>query len=230
MPTDDLKKLKHVEYYSATVTAWYNTQLEHDKNLLTLSAGGIGLLISLLSTVGVPSAEGLVLYVVALCCFVTCLGSVLAIFKQNGKYVEIVLSGEAPPNNPVLPRLDSLAIYSFAAGVIFSVVIGVSAAITSYSKLEKEKIMATENKSSSGKTIAQESFDRAANLRPAPETGVSISSFNGAGNLSPQQEMVKSFTGAENLKPSVPTPSNAGGTTKNSTAPSSSSQQSGNKK
>jgi hypothetical protein len=34
---------KDVEHYASSVDAWYNTRLELDKSLLTLSAGGIGL-------------------------------------------------------------------------------------------------------------------------------------------------------------------------------------------
>lgn len=210
-PPTDTQELKAVEFYSASVAAWYNTQLEHDKNLLALSAGGIGLLITLLTTVGVFSVVGLVLYFVSLCCFVTCLGCVLVIFKRNGKYIEVLVKGDIPPNDPSLQHLDSVAIYSFAAGVFFAVVLGFSAAITSYSNKEKEKIMANENKASSGKTFAQDSFTGAANLRP-------------------QQDMTKSFTGAENLRPPAPSSSTAGSATQGATTTQSSSQQSGNKK
>jgi len=33
---------KKLAYYSAAATAWFNTRLEHDKSLLTLSPAGIG--------------------------------------------------------------------------------------------------------------------------------------------------------------------------------------------
>lgn len=206
MSPEELHDLKSVEYYSASVTAWYNTHLEHDKNLLTLSAGGIGLLITLLTTGGVPSAEGLVLYIIALCCFVICLGSVLAIFKQNGKYVEALVKGEPCPPNPVLQRLDSVAIYSFVAGIVFAVVIGISAAITSYSN--KEKGMTNQTKSSSETTIVRESFKGADNLKP---------------------DLTRSFTGAENLKPSAPNSSEGGTTTQGGSASQTTPQQSGGK-
>jgi hypothetical protein len=206
MSTDELGVLKSVEHYSASVTAWYNTHLEHDKSLLTLSAGGIGLLVTLLTTGGVPSAEGLVLYIAALCCFVVCLGSVLAILKQNGKYVEALVKGDAPPPNSALPRLDSVAIYSFVAGVVFAVVIGISAAVTSYSN--KEKTMATENKSSSDKAVLRESFAGAANLKP---------------------DLGKSFTGAENLKPSVPASSGSTTTGQGGSTSQPSNKESGGK-
>lgn len=48
---------KDIQFYAASVTAWFNTRLEHDKSLLALSAGGIGLLVTLLTTVGVKSIE-----------------------------------------------------------------------------------------------------------------------------------------------------------------------------
>ena len=46
---------KQIEYYASCVNAWFNTKLERDRSLLTLSAGGIGLLITLLTTVGLSS-------------------------------------------------------------------------------------------------------------------------------------------------------------------------------
>ena len=42
---DETTRLKEVEFYAANVGAWLNTSLEHDKSILTLSAGGIGLLV-----------------------------------------------------------------------------------------------------------------------------------------------------------------------------------------
>ncbi|PKF49010.1 hypothetical protein AT251_22010 [Enterovibrio nigricans] len=51
-------KEKEVEFYAATVGAWLNTKFELDKSLLTLSTGAIGLLVTLLTTVGASSVEG----------------------------------------------------------------------------------------------------------------------------------------------------------------------------
>jgi hypothetical protein len=52
---DAKNNAKEVEYFAAIANAWVNTRVEHDKSLLTLSAGGIGLLITLLSTVGIET-------------------------------------------------------------------------------------------------------------------------------------------------------------------------------
>ncbi|MFT0635166.1 hypothetical protein ACMFY5_24075, partial [Pseudomonas sihuiensis] len=70
----EINQMKEVEFYSANLNAWFNTRFEHDKSLLTLSAGGVGLLITLISTVGVRSIETLILYIFSLFCFILCLG------------------------------------------------------------------------------------------------------------------------------------------------------------
>ena len=55
MAQNEIDEQKKIEFYAASVAAWYESSLEHDKSLLTLSAGGIGLLITLLTTVGLGS-------------------------------------------------------------------------------------------------------------------------------------------------------------------------------
>ena len=42
---NSLEEQKGVAYYSALVNAWITTRMEKDKQLLTLSAAGIGLII-----------------------------------------------------------------------------------------------------------------------------------------------------------------------------------------
>lgn len=194
MTDDDLKKhmeaqaaQKDVEFFAAAVAGWLNTRLEHDKSLLALSAGGIGLLITLLTTIGVSSAEGLMLHLMAMFSFLVCLGVVLIIFKKNSGHIEGVLKTGAPPLDPLLAKLDNIAVAAFGLGIIFSSVIGVSAAINSYST-NKEKIMANESKQKNLSTNSTCFAD----------------SVNGFSNLKPNQESNKSFNGLNNLKPAAP--------------------------
>ena len=173
--SDGIDHQKHVEFYSAGLTAWYTTRLEHDKGLLTLSAGGIGLLMTLMTTVGVSSAESLVLHVSALVTFLVCLIAVLIIFKKNADHLEDVIVGTASQDDPALSRLDAVATWSFAFGVMFSVLIGISAAINSYGKVEKKMSSSDQKQSSTG--IAQESFNGIAKLQPAsPQSSSSTES------------------------------------------------------
>jgi len=125
----ETQKMKHVEFYSATVNAWLNTRFEHDKSLLTLSAGAIGLLIALMP--GVKSTEALILYIIALLCFLVCLGSILWIFKRNATYLENLVSGGSSQDN-ILKILDKIAAAAFMLGALLSSIIGISTAIKSY--------------------------------------------------------------------------------------------------
>ena len=121
---------KEVEFYSAAVNAWFGTRLEHDRSLLTLSAGGVGLLVTLLSTVGIHSVESLILYIVALISFLICLTVVLCIFKRNAAYLQAVIHG-SNDNDPLLGILDIAAISSFLLGALISSIIGIAIAVHS---------------------------------------------------------------------------------------------------
>ncbi len=181
MTPEEIDNQKQVEYYAASLNAWFNTSLEHDKSLFTLSASGIGLLITLLTTVGLTSAEALVLYISAILSFVISLLAVLAVFKQNRTYIEEIISGKDKITNPLLTKLDSTALIAFGVGVLFTAIIGISAAINSYST--KEKNMSNENTNKTQKVQSNESFNGAAKLQSSEATR----SFDGADKLKPQQ-------------------------------------------
>lgn len=65
MEPDELKQQKELALYTAQVDAWVTTSFERDKSLLTLSAGGIGLLLT-----------------------------ILRVFQRNKKHLEAVLAGK----------------------------------------------------------------------------------------------------------------------------------------
>ena len=174
MPEEIKETSKDTEFYAASVNAWFGSALEHDKSLLTLSAGGIGLLITLMTTIGIHSIESLILYTLSLISFVTCLFSVLYIFRKNKKYLERMLKKEPPFD---LSFLDTIAMSSFVLGVLFAGVIGVSAATHSF--IHEEKKMASD-KSSPHEII--KSFDGAENLRPSHEKNQSESQNSSQGS------------------------------------------------
>lgn len=210
--SDEIEQQKDVEFYAASVAAWYNTSLEHDKSLFALSAGGIGLLITLLTTVGLPSAWLLGLYIAALTCFLSCLIVILVIFRRNGPHIEQLVSTRKATDTAFLARLDSIALYGFGAGAVFAVLIGISTAVNSY---EKGIAMANENKGSTPtRSQTQDSFSGAASLQK---------SFTGAANLQPQQPVAS--TAAPTPAPApAPAPAQAvastGGTTSTSSSKS----------
>lgn len=194
---------KAVEYYAAKVNAWFNTKLERDKSLLVLSAGAIGLLVTLLTTVGVNSIELLFVFAVSMVSFVICIVSVLVIFSLNAKHLEELIAGKKT-NDSVLGFLDSLSMFTFILGVILASIIGLATAMSDV--ISKEVIM-------SDKKVSNVTFD----------------SVNGASNLAPQGIEKKSFNGAQNLAPQRPnsSPANSSG---NSQLGQNQSTDSGNKK
>ena len=160
MTPEEIAHQKEVEYYASSVNAWFNTSLEHDKSILALAAGGIGLLITLLTTVGLSSAEALVLYVGAITSFLVALVSVLVVFRHNRSYIEQVLAGKIDESDPVLAKADSIALWAFGVGVVFTAVIGIAAAIHSYTL--KESIMSKDSTKSTQSIPLHKSF----NTRP----------------------------------------------------------------
>jgi hypothetical protein len=180
MTPEEIENQKRVEYYASSVNAWFNTSLEYDKSLLTLSAGGIGLLLTLLTTVGLASAEALVLYIGAIVCFVVALVAILVVFRRNRTHIEDILSGKSISKDPFLTKLDATASWAFGIGVSFTAIIGVAAAVHSYST--KEKTMANEATKKTETVTLRESFNGASNIQPTTDF---TKSFNGAGNLQP---------------------------------------------
>jgi len=166
MSPEEIRQDKEVEFYAAGITAWYNTSLEHDKSVFVLSAGGIGLLITLLTTVGVNSACLLGLYIVAIFCFLASLCILLVIFRRNRTHIEQVLSGTALQSDPWLERLDIAAIFAFGVGVIFAAVVGISAAVNSPIN-KKENAMNNEAKTNSlTRVFVGDSFSGVGKLQP----------------------------------------------------------------
>lgn len=179
MTTRATDEQKEVEYYSAAVTAWFATALEYDKSLLTLSAGGIGLHLTLLTTVGLRSAEALILYIGAILSFTAALLAVLRVFRLNQTHIEDIVLGRVTGKDPALARLDLFAIVCFGIGVVFTAVVGIGAAVYSFS--EKENPVANNVKTTQG-VPTFDSVNGAAKLQPSSQLG---KSFNGAASIQP---------------------------------------------
>jgi len=187
MMPEEIENQKEVEFYAASVNAWFNTSLEHDKSLLTLSSGGIGLLLTLLTTAGLSSAEALILYIGAITIFVVALVAILIVFRRNRTHIEEILSRKSKSNDPLLTKLDTTALWAFGIGVLFTAIIGIATAVHSYTT--KEKTMANETTKKTEIRIGLDIFNGAGNLQPSPtpalSTTLSAGSVNGAANLQP---------------------------------------------
>lgn len=181
MTVEEKAAQKDIEFYAAATTAWFDTKLERDKSLLTLSAGGIGLLITLLSTIGIHSIESLILYATALLSFICSLAAVLWIFKRNAAHLEDINRGKEG-GDLLLDLLDNAAIFCFFLGVVLSSIMGMSSAFHSFQTQEIH--MASGDK---GRPMANDSFSGIRNMAPTPTD-------------------TRSFSNAANMKPAAPAP------------------------
>lgn len=200
MPDPSLDDQKRVAYYSAAVGAWFTTSLEHDRGLLTLSAAGIGLHLTLLTTVGLTSSEALVLYIGAILSFTASLLAILRIFRANQKHIEDIIASRVSGTDPALGRLDLFAIVSFGTGVVLTAVVGIGAAVHSHS--EKEKSMAGKQQSQ-GVVPLRESVNGASGLQPPAHVE---KSFNGAASIQPAQSQPASQVSQSTSQTTAPAP------------------------
>lgn len=177
---DPLTAQKEVEFYAATVNAWYATTLEHDKSLFVLAGGGIGIMISLLTTVGFDSYWILALFLAAIFCFLNCLAYLLRIFEGNRHYLEAIVGGSHHDADANLKRWDKVAKNSFLFGVIFSAAVALAvSALKISSKQTEQKQMTSANQTPSAHGATLDSAQGAAKLQPLGK------SFQGAANMAP---------------------------------------------
>jgi hypothetical protein len=135
MTEEEVQQQKDIQFYAAAMSAWVNTSLEHDKSLLTLAAGGIALLVTLLSTNGVHNIVLLVLHIATMLSFLACLVAVIGVFRRNGTHIKHVLANRGDPD-PLLRAFDNVARASFSIGAVLLTIIGISTAALSYTERE----------------------------------------------------------------------------------------------
>ena len=119
----DMQDEKEVEYYAATVNAWYTTKLEKDKHLLSLSSAAIAILVTLATTVGATDHKTVLVYFLAVTSFLVCIICVLSIFDRNSVYLENTIN-EVNQEDSVLKVYDKISSSSFILGLIFSLLVG----------------------------------------------------------------------------------------------------------
>lgn len=184
MNHNELIQQKKVEFYSASVNAWYGSAIEYDRSILTLASAGIGLLVTLATTLGMTNGFVLSLYIAALFAFLCSVACVLLIFRRNKKHIEDVLNTDKQDiQDPFLAVLDKILPISFVLGVFFASLVGICTAshAMTLKQLEEKPDMTTEKKKEPSQSMhAFDSVHGIAKLRPVTE------SFHGAGKLQPQ--------------------------------------------
>ncbi|KPJ65882.1 MAG: hypothetical protein AMJ43_09820 [Coxiella sp. DG_40] len=162
---------KNVTHYGAILSAWIRTKMERDKVLLTLSAGGVGLLVTIFSTVGVKHWWEILLYGIAVIFFVTTITVCILIYDRNSKHLEDVLR-ERAARDYVLERYDKLSRIFFIVAVVVSMGIGAVTAYNKLSELNKKGNIQMCDEKKTEKTMQEEHLEEKSisgidDLRPA---------------------------------------------------------------
>lgn len=189
---DKIQNQRSVEFYSQSYASFYNTKMEKDKSILTVSAGGIGFLVTYISIFKNIAIYEYIIFVMSTISFLISIFSIIKIFGDNADYIiEITTTDDTASSECKLETLDKIATYSFYIGILLAVMFGFSA---SYKHINKEIIVADEkhsesrvqvsNESLAGADILKKSFSGASQMRPA--TG-SQSNTNSSGTASSQQ-------------------------------------------
>jgi hypothetical protein len=128
IPVDNTEDLKKSAYYTALYDAVMTTILEGDKSILTVSAGGVGLLVTLLALYQVKTPTDIIVYMIALGFFVISIVASIFIFKRNNVVLMNMLQGGAQKDT-ILAILDYLNISCCILGILTTIYIGLSTGI-----------------------------------------------------------------------------------------------------
>jgi hypothetical protein len=206
--SDDQREKRELAHYTATVTAWFNTRMEHDKSLLTLSTAAIGVLIALASKITLRSLASLILYIATLASFILCLAIVLWIYRQNSKHLENLVQSDAA-HDRLLGFLDPAAIWTFGAGIMFASMLGLTIAVDSFKSQEPEMSV---NDKGKARIVVGDSFNKAFNTRPVGSVDVFQKSLNGAAKMRPEAAPPQQATQQQTATPVTPPPTSGGNT------------------
>lgn len=133
---DNINSEKEIAYYSALVDAWVNTRMERDRSLLSLATAGVGLLITLLTTVGITSNVMYLFYGLGFVCFMITIIAAVMIFGWNADFIGELTKDENKRNYKEIDRLDGLLkkcdvtiMAAFISGLVVSILLAVTYAL-----------------------------------------------------------------------------------------------------
>ncbi|HDT5889082.1 hypothetical protein [Aeromonas dhakensis] len=164
---------KYIEYYSQAYASFYNTTLEKDKSILTLSVAGLGFLITFANLNVKLGCVTYAAFILAALAYLYSIYNIITILGENAKYIiEITTdSGKEVEVETQLKKYDKRAINSFYIGIILSLVLGI---VTSFqSQLKKENVVAEEKKENvdfKNLQVSVESYGGISALKPTKPT------------------------------------------------------------
>ncbi|EEY45336.1 hypothetical protein IS636_003436 [Vibrio cholerae] len=190
----EVEQLSGIEFQSQSYASFYNTTLEKDKSILTLSVAGIGFLLTLLQFTKSISYYELFFFLIAAASYLVAIYSVISIFGKNSTFIiELVNKRDVSVKQYQLDMLDKTAIRSFYLAILMTVLLGAS---TSQSMFTIGESVMSDNKQVTQKVAVMDSCLLASELHK---------SFQGAsalqGTTQQQTSAQSQSTGAAAMMP-----------------------------
>lgn len=148
---DSHKKELEIQYYSASLNGWLNTRLEETKTFITLSTGGIGVLLIFFPNIPNNNDTLIYCYFASIILFIISVASFTATFGVNAKYlVEKINKNKKEENtnsikNNILAFFgikksgDILNLLSFLGKSAFSLAVLISCFLPAYLKFHPDE-------------------------------------------------------------------------------------------
>jgi hypothetical protein len=122
-------------FYSAILGAFVNNSFERDKTYFTLSTAAIGLLFTLVTTIGVNSWIEVILFFLSLISFCITTHHLIRIFDLNKEYLRLIVKGKKElidKTNDKLSRYDKKTTRQFLISITLFGLFGLSMAYSQY--------------------------------------------------------------------------------------------------
>lgn len=177
----EIIRQKKVAYYQELVSAWINTKMERDKSILAISTLGIGVSVTLLSTIGINNIFELVAFGISIVLFICIIFTVITILDKNSKHIEDVIINNITEDKR-LKRFDKLTKYLLIIAILFTLSGGASSAYNKYKKVQEDSMSEDSKKpfpNATNKKVIKESIEGVGKLKPQGSSSGSTSEPKG---------------------------------------------------
>ncbi|MUK39796.1 hypothetical protein GNP82_19885 [Aliivibrio fischeri] len=197
LSSKEVEQLSGIEFQSQSYASFYNTTMEKDKSILTLSVAGIGFLVTLLKLTDKISYYELMFFILASLSFLISIYCIITIFGNNSDFIiDLVHKRDVTLKQYKLDTLDKMAIRSFYLGIIMSLLLGASTSITLVSK--GDNTMTNNKQTEIKRDLAINSCNRATDLH---ESFQGAASLQGTSSNQTQTQSQSQVTGAAAMMP-----------------------------
>lgn len=192
---------KNITHYSVLLQAWIQTKMERDKTLVTLSAAGIGLLVTILTTTGVLKEWEILLYLGAFIGFLVTIWTSIKIYELNSQHIENELKQDSAKLIE-LEKYDRRSIRFFIFGAICACIIGIVAASNQFFIIKEDEMTKTKETAVRPKgDFVEKSLNGLEGLRPeATQSGADNTQSQQTGNSSGSDSSSGNTSGSDPKK------------------------------